>query len=76
MVKVKVTENTGVTILKIPEKTKFTIMPFYQMGRVYSNHRSKKAAQIKVRRLITDKIEFVIFDSKRKVVNLKDFLYD
>ncbi len=72
----RVTESSGVTIMSIPKNTKFTVMPFYGMGRAYSNHRTKKAAQTKVRRLITDRIEFAIYDSNRDIVNLKEFLYD
>jgi len=75
MVKIKVTENTGVTMIEIPKNTKFTIMPLYAMGRVPSNHRSKKAAETRARKLMNDKIDFVIFDTKRKIVNLKDLLY-
>ena len=74
MVKLRVTERAGVTLIDIPKNTKFTIMPFYQMGRLPSNHRSLKAAQIKAKKLMHEKIEFVIFNSKRVVVNLKDLL--
>jgi len=76
MVKVKVTENTGVTDLKISKNTKFTVMPTYQMGRLPSNHKSKKTAESRIRKLINDKIDFIIFDSHLNIVTLKDFLYD
>lgn len=72
----RVTENSGVTEISIPKNTKFTVMPLYKTGRGYSNHKTKEEAQTRVKRLTTEKTEFVIFNSKRQVVNLKDFLYD